>query len=222
MLLADMSVQWFSDGLRLMAYLHPAIPRDSRGDVALIDNAWSFGSKASTSYTVGTNTLLVLDATTGLGVAGAIVARFPARKLVTTNEEWLGTIVKARSDANGAFVAVAQLLHGLVHLAPHLLGGAFFLASDAGHGERDAERDAKRERADHVGALPMERKLAGIRRWASARAARSAPRTRGPLQLARSGCPLTVGALELRSRERGPGRGAVDTAAGHALAAKCP
>jgi hypothetical protein len=42
MLLADMSVQWFSDGLRLMAYLHPAIRPDSRGDVELIDNAWSF------------------------------------------------------------------------------------------------------------------------------------------------------------------------------------
>jgi type II secretory pathway pseudopilin PulG len=42
MLLADMSVQWFSDGARLMAYLHPAGRTDSRGGADVADEAWSF------------------------------------------------------------------------------------------------------------------------------------------------------------------------------------
>lgn len=42
MLLADMSVQWFADGARLMGYLFPAGGRESRGDTDYFDKAWTF------------------------------------------------------------------------------------------------------------------------------------------------------------------------------------
>ncbi len=42
MLLADMSVQWFSDGLRLMGYLHPLSRNDSRGSEESVESAWKF------------------------------------------------------------------------------------------------------------------------------------------------------------------------------------
>lgn len=42
MLLADMSVQWFAEGARLMAFLHPTIPTDTRGDIEQFESAWKF------------------------------------------------------------------------------------------------------------------------------------------------------------------------------------
>jgi len=46
MLLADMSVQWFADGLRLMAYLHPiAGQATDRGGENPIEEAWGFLDK---------------------------------------------------------------------------------------------------------------------------------------------------------------------------------
>lgn len=70
----------------------------------------------------------VLDAATGLGVSGAVVARYPARSMVYTNEDWLGTILTVRTDANGAFELVdVPLGEGKLHVqhdayAPHLDG----------------------------------------------------------------------------------------------------
>ncbi len=43
MLLADMSVQWFADGVRLMAYLHPVVGHNAdRGGENPMEEAWGF------------------------------------------------------------------------------------------------------------------------------------------------------------------------------------
>ncbi len=90
-----------------------------------IDNAWSFGSKASTSYTVGTNTLLVLDQTidrsTGLPGASRDTAgrqtnySYDARGRITQVEPPQGavTTVTYRNATSASILAQVKVSNDL-------------------------------------------------------------------------------------------------------------